>query len=80
MGSRNFAATHSVSVRFSLARSSGLPENGPLKHGGNQAQYEGGLNGAAATAVALFVEQFQSIGGGSGAACWLTVGGRDAGG
>ena len=27
-GSRRFAATHSASVRFSLARSKGLPENG----------------------------------------------------
>lgn len=33
---------------------SGLQGREPLKHGGFQAQYEGGLNGAAATAMALF--------------------------
>ena len=35
---------------------SGLQDREPLKHGGFQAQYEGGLNGAAATAMALFME------------------------
>ena len=34
---------------------SGLQDREPLKHGGFQAQYEGGLNGAAATAMALFM-------------------------
>ena len=34
---------------------SGSQEREPLKHGGFQAQYEGGLNGAAATAMALFM-------------------------
>lgn len=33
---------------------SGLQDREPLKHGGFQAQYEGGLNAAAATAMALF--------------------------
>ena len=33
---------------------SGIQGREPLKHGGFQAQYEGGLNGAAATAMALF--------------------------
>ena len=34
---------------------SGSQDKEPLKHGGFQAQYEGGLNGAAATAMALFM-------------------------
>ena len=33
---------------------SGVRDREPLKHGGFQAQYEGGLNGAGATAIALF--------------------------
>ena len=33
---------------------SGVQGREPLKHGGFQAQYEGGLNGAASTAMALF--------------------------
>ena len=36
---------------------SGLQDREPLKHGGFQAQYEGGLNGAAATAMALFMQE-----------------------
>jgi CoA:oxalate CoA-transferase len=36
---------------------SGVQGREPLKHGGFQAQYEGGLNGAAATAMALFHQQ-----------------------
>ena len=35
---------------------SGVQGREPLKHGGFQAQYEGGLNGAAATAMALFMQ------------------------
>jgi len=35
---------------------SGLQDREPLKHGGFQAQYEAGLNGAAATAMALFLQ------------------------
>ena len=35
---------------------SGVQGKEPLKHGGFQAQYEGGLNGAASTAVALFMQ------------------------
>ena len=35
---------------------SGLEDREPLKHGGFQAQYEGGLNGAASTAMALFMQ------------------------
>ena len=35
---------------------SGIQGREPLKHGGFQAQYEGGLNGAAATAMALFFQ------------------------
>lgn len=35
---------------------SGLSGREPLKHGGFQAQYEGGLNAAAATAMALFMQ------------------------
>ena len=36
---------------------SGLQGREPLKHGGFQAQYEGGLNGAASTAMALFHQE-----------------------
>ena len=36
---------------------SGVQGREPLKHGGYQAQYEGGLNGAAATAMALFMRE-----------------------
>jgi crotonobetainyl-CoA:carnitine CoA-transferase CaiB-like acyl-CoA transferase len=36
---------------------SGLQGREPLKHGGFQAQYEGGLFGAGATAMALFAQQ-----------------------
>ena len=36
---------------------SGIQEQQPLKHGGFQAQYESGLNGAAATAMALFMQE-----------------------
>ena len=36
---------------------SGTRDREPLKHGGFQAQYEAGLNGAAATSVALFVQE-----------------------
>ena len=36
---------------------SGVQGREPLKHGGFQAQYEGGLNGAAATAMALFMQE-----------------------
>ena len=35
---------------------SGIQGEEPLKHGGFQAQYEGGLNGAAATSMALFMQ------------------------
>ena len=35
---------------------SGVQGQEPLKHGGFQAQYEGGLNSAAATAMALFMQ------------------------
>ncbi len=35
---------------------SGIQGEEPLKHGGFQAQYEGGLNGAASTSMALFMQ------------------------
>ena len=35
---------------------SGVQDEEPLKHGGFQAQYEGGLNGAASTSMALFMQ------------------------
>ena len=35
---------------------SGVQGKEPLKHGGFQAQYEGGLNGAASTSMALFMQ------------------------
>ena len=38
----------------SIMSISGTGDREPLKHGGFQAQYEGGLNGAGATAMALF--------------------------
>lgn len=46
-----------VSYAMGLIMSiSGTQGQAPLKHGGFQAQYEGGLNGAAATAMALFMQ------------------------
>ena len=36
---------------------SGIQGREPLKHGGFQAQYEGGLNGAASTAMAVFFQE-----------------------
>ena len=36
---------------------SGVQGREPLKHGGFQAQYEGGLNGAASTAMAVFFQE-----------------------
>ena len=46
-----------VSYAMGLIMSiSGIQGQQPLKHGGFQAQYEGGLNGAAATAMALFMQ------------------------
>jgi crotonobetainyl-CoA:carnitine CoA-transferase CaiB-like acyl-CoA transferase len=41
---------------------SGVQERAPLKHGGFQAQYQGGLFGAGATAMALFAQDRQGIG------------------
>lgn len=41
---------------------SGTRDREPLKHGGFQAQYEGGLNGAAATAIALFSQSMTGQG------------------
>lgn len=41
---------------------SGVQGKEPLKHGGFQAQYEGGLFAAAATAMALFNREFTSAG------------------
>ncbi len=35
---------------------SGVQGEEPLKHGGFQAQYEGGINGAASTSIALFMQ------------------------
>ncbi len=41
---------------------SGVQGREPLKHGGFQAQYEGGLNGAAATSIALFARERTGLG------------------
>ena len=41
---------------------SGVQGREPLKHGGFQAQYEGGLNGAAATSMAVFMQENTGIG------------------
>ena len=41
---------------------SGLQDREPLKHGGFQAQYEGGLNGAAATSMAVFMKENTGLG------------------
>ena len=47
-----------VSYAMGLIMSiSGIQGQQPLKHGGFQGQYEGGLNGAAATAMALFMQE-----------------------
>ena len=52
-----YAGEEIVSYAMGLIMSiSGLQDREPLKHGGFQAQYEGGLNGAAATAMALFMQ------------------------
>ncbi|MDA0264795.1 MAG: CoA transferase [Chloroflexi bacterium] len=46
-----------VSYAMGLIMSiSGIQGEEPLKHGGFQAQYEGGLNGAASTSMALFMQ------------------------
>ena len=41
---------------------SGTTDREPLKHGGFQAQYEGGMNGATATAVAALIRDFTGEG------------------
>ena len=41
---------------------SGTRDREPLKHGGFQAQYEAGLNGAAATSIALFLQGNTDVG------------------
>ena len=52
-----YAGEEIVNYAMGLIMSiSGLQGREPLKHGGFQAQYEGGLNGAAATAMALFMQ------------------------
>ena len=52
-----YAGEEIVSYAMGLIMSiSGRQDREPLKHGGFQAQYEGGLNGAAATAMALFMQ------------------------
>ena len=54
---RQYAGEEIVSYAMGLIMSiSGRQDREPLKHGGFQAQYEGGLNGAAATAMALFMQ------------------------
>ena len=52
-----YAGEEIVNYAMGLIMSiSGRQDREPLKHGGFQAQYEGGLNGAAATAMALFMQ------------------------
>ena len=52
-----YAGEEIVSYAMGLIMSiSGRQDREPLKHGGFQAQYEGGLNGAAATAMALLMQ------------------------
>ena len=41
---------------------SGMQGREPLKHGGFQAQYEGGLNAAAATSMAIFMQETTGLG------------------
>ena len=41
---------------------SGVQGREPLKHGGFQAQYEGGLFAAAATSIALFAQEYSGVG------------------
>ena len=54
---RQYQGEEIVSYAMGLIMSiSGIQGQQPLKHGGFQAQYEGGLNGAAATAMALFMQ------------------------
>ena len=53
-----FKAEEVVNYAMGMIMSiSGLQGREPLKHGGFQAQYEGGLNGAAATSMAIFMKE-----------------------
>ena len=58
-----FKAEEVVNYAMGMIMSiSGLQGREPLKHGGFQAQYEGGLNGAAATSMAIFMKETTGLG------------------
>ena len=60
---RDYAGEEIVSYAMGMVMGiSGVQGRPPLKHGGFQAQYQGGLFGAGATAMALFAQDRQGIG------------------
>ena len=60
---RQYAGEEIVSYAMGLVMGiSGVQGRPPLKHGGFQAQYQGGLFGAGATAMALFAQDRQGVG------------------
>ena len=59
----NYQGEEIVSYAMGMIMSiSGFQGREPLKHGGFQAQYEGGLNGAASTAMALLFQDRTGLG------------------
>lgn len=60
---RHYAGAEIVSYAMGMVMGiSGIQGQPPLKHGGFQAQYQGGLFGAGATAMALFARERSGIG------------------
>ena len=60
---RQYAGEEIVSYAMGMVMGiSGVQGRPPLKHGGFQAQYQGGLFGAGATAMALFAQDRQGVG------------------
>ena len=59
----NYKGGEIVEYAMSMVMSiSGLADREPLKHGGFQAQYQGGLFGAAATSIGLYAQSNNGIG------------------
>ena len=60
---RQYAGAEIVSYAMGMVMGiSGVQGRPPLKHGGFQAQYQGGLFGAGATAMALFAQERHGVG------------------
>ena len=60
---RQYAGAEIVSYAMGMVMGiSGVQSRPPLKHGGFQAQYQGGLFGAGATAMALFAQERHGVG------------------